>query len=140
LASGRRSYLLITRAASLSGWKPHFKVAFDASRSSLHSSKVHVAFHVRWSFNNVPLSFFSLKSWKTYCPCKKNQKIACYLLILSYLNLILLIVSNLIYFVFQFHLLTFDFYIKIVLLFYDILGLTLNILISNFDSWLFIKF
>jgi hypothetical protein len=33
------------------------------------------------------------------------------------LNLILLIVSNLIYFVFQFHLLTFDFYIKIVLLF-----------------------
>jgi hypothetical protein len=83
---------------------------------------------------------FSLLNLEKHIVLVKNQKIVCYLLILSYLNLILLIVSNLIYFVFQFHLLTFDFYIKIVLLFYDILGLTLNILISNFDSWLFIKF
>jgi len=52
-------------------------------------------------------------------PLQKN-KIVCYLLILLYLDLILLIVSNLIYFIFQFHPLTFDFYIKIVFLFYDI--------------------
>ena len=64
--------------------------------------------------------FFSLSSTlKNMLPLQKN-KIVCYLLILSYLNLILLIVLNLIYFIFQFHPLTFDFYIKIVLLFYDI--------------------
>ena len=48
---------------------------------------------------------------------------------------ILLIVSNYIIF-FQLHHLAFDFYIKYVLLFYNV-SHWLNILILNLDSWLF---
>jgi hypothetical protein len=43
------------------------------------------------------------------------------------------------HFFFQVHPLTFNFYIKFVLLFYDVSGLTLNVLISNLDSMLFYK-
>jgi len=35
--------------------------------------------------------------------------------------------------------LTFDFYIKFILLFYDVSGLTLSVLIPNLDSWLFYR-
>jgi hypothetical protein len=59
------------------------------------------------------------------------------LLSLSHLVILLLIVSNYNYLFFQLHHLSFDFYIKFIILFYNISGLTFNVLISNLDSWPF---
>jgi hypothetical protein len=59
------------------------------------------------------------------------------LLSLSHLVLIFLIVSNLNYFFFNLIIWHLIFISKFVLLFYDVSCLTLNVLISNLDSWLF---
>jgi hypothetical protein len=61
----------------------------------------------------------------------------CYLLSLLHLVILFLIVSNYNYLFFQLHHLSFDFYIKFIILFYNISGLTFNVLISNLDSWPF---
>jgi hypothetical protein len=87
-----------------------------------------------WRCFFFPLSFCLFNIEKHVTLVKKLRKV-CYLLVLSYLIPILLIVSNI--FFFQFHHLAFNFYIKFVLLFYVVSGLTLNILISNLDFMLF---
>jgi hypothetical protein len=74
-----------------------------------------------------PFFYLSPEPWKM-----------CYLLSLSYLVILLLIVSNYNYLFCQLHPLSFDFYIKFILLFYNISGLTFNVLISNLDSLLFL--
>jgi hypothetical protein len=76
--------------------------------------------------------FFSFPSLFSLFDLEKTRRVLCFSFItfsLHYFNCI-----KFDSFVFQFHPLTFDFYIKFILLFYDISGLTLNILIFNFDS------
>jgi hypothetical protein len=68
---------------------------------------------------------------------QKKQKKVCDLFNSSYLVFILLVVLSFIYICFQFNPLSFDFSIEFILLFYDVLGLILNILITNLDSWIF---
>jgi hypothetical protein len=90
-----------------------------------------------WSSDDVfsfPLFFlFILDKYATLA--KKSEE--CYLLSLSHLVLIFLIVSNLNYFFFNLIIWHLIFISKFVLLFYDVSCLTLNVLISNLDSWLF---
>jgi hypothetical protein len=90
-----------------------------------------------WSSDHIfsfPLFFlFILDKYATLA--KKSEE--CYLLSLSHLVLIFLIVSNLNYFFFNLIIWHLIFISKFVLLFYDVSCLTLNVLISNLDSWLF---
>jgi hypothetical protein len=110
---------------------------WDVSRRSLHGGSTRVAAQCMVEFwRCFFFSFvFSLHPWQICNPCKKSEE--CYLLSLSHLVLIFLIVSNLNYFFFNLIIWHLIFISKFVLLFYDVSCLTLNVLISNLDSWLF---
>ena len=88
-----------------------------------------------WSSEDFFPPLFSLSSTlKNLLPQQKLRNV-CYLLILLYLVLIILIKSDLISLFFNFF--SFDFYIKFVLCFYNISSLALNVFTSNFDSQFF---
>jgi hypothetical protein len=116
-------------------------MAFDASHCPILVDRRVSPGNARPSSNNV-FSFpplFSLSNLEKYATLakKKKQKKVCDLFNSSYLVFILLVVSSFIYICFQFNPLSFDFSIEFILLFYDVLGLILNILITNLDSWIF---
>ena len=78
------------------------------------------------------LSFLSFQPWKICGPCKKLEKGVWFVKLIKFGHLFICIK----FFFFNSNLL-FDFSIEFILLFYVVLGLTLDVLISNFDFWFF---